>query len=299
MTAEFKILGWLALALLAMEAGARVFESKLSKDVAHVRSLAGLPAQLAPGKGGILVMGNSLARCGVDGAGLSAARPGGPEVAFMVPDASAAIEWAWGYRRHVLRAGARPDLVILLTGRTHLLDPAVVQIPRLGAHHVAGGDRLTFMREELAGFDDRAEFVVASVSRLFANRGRVQQLAFYGAVPGYETSVNRINIAAGGGFTASRETGEPDRGLRNCARLIDSVRESGAKLVVVTSPLPEPWNLPESVAGLLREKSVPVIPLGAELRLPAERFPDGYHLDPEGAEMATKVLAERLSQMGL
>lgn len=305
MSAERLILCLLVAALLAMEAVTRLAEPSLSKDIAHMHTFSQLAETLAPGRAGVLVVGNSLARCGIDPATLSEGLPGHPPVGLMVPDATAAIEWAWGYRRHVLQAGARPDRVIIMTGRTHLEDPAVVQTPRLGAFFVGGaGDRLAFLREELDGFEEKAAFLLSSASRLFANRGRIQPLLFYHAVPGYETAVNRINIAAGGGVTPQADAKAADeaplatrsRTLRNVARLIDAVRESGAEPIVVTAPLPERWSLPEPVADLLRERAVRVVPLGAELALPAERFPDGYHLDPEGARLATEELVRRLGE---
>ncbi|MCB1090189.1 MAG: hypothetical protein KDL87_01565 [Verrucomicrobiae bacterium] len=300
MTPERRIILGLVLLLAALEVAVRQVEPRLSKDLAHVHSLSELPEKLAPGTGGVLVMGNSLARCGIAPARLSAGLTGQPEVALMVPDATAAIEWAWGYRRHVLHAGARPALVILVTGRTHLFDPAHKQIERLGAFHVGGGgDQWRFLTNELGGVEERASFLISSVSRLYADRGRIQPLVFYNFIPSYESSVNRINMAAGGGFSQEMEPNlEESRGLANCQRLVDSVRESGARLVVVTAPLPEPWSLPEAVSQLLKKNEVPVIPLGSEVRLSAERFPDGYHLDPAGAEIATAALVKALGELG-
>ena len=188
-----------------------------------------------------------------------------------------------------------------MTGRTHLLDPARPETERLGAIYVGGGgDRWRFLREELGGFEARATFVLAAASRLHANRERVRPLLFYHAMPGYEEAVNRINRAAGGGHEAAAEAagsavaGLGQEGLRYANLLLDSVEASGAELVVVTAPLPEPWSLPEPVAALLRERSIAVIALGEEAPLPPERFPDGYHLDAEGAAEATRLLADRL-----
>jgi hypothetical protein len=310
MTPETKIAALLLLGLVGLEGAMRPGETRLSKDLAHIRSLETL-ADRFPGSepshgekgGGVLVLGNSLARCAIDeellreGLGL----PDEETLAVMVPDATGVVEWAWGYRRHLLHRGARPRLVLLLTGRTHLLDPARPEIERLGAFHVGGGgDRRRFLREELGGFEERASFVLAGASRLYANRGRLRPLLFYKAMPGYTAAVDRINIAAGGGHAPrSEEQADADGGTRQLGLLIDSVRQSGADLVVVGVPLPQPWSLPDEVGELLAARQVPVIALGAGDTLPAERFPDGYHLDPEGAAETTRRLVEALrAQVG-
>ncbi len=305
MTPETKIAALLLLGLAGLEAAMRPGETRLSKDLAHVRSLETLAARF-PGPeedgpetgGGVLVLGNSLARCAIDegllreGLGLA----DGEALAFLVPDATGVAEWAWGYRRHLLHRGARPRMVLLMTGRTHLLDPAKPDVERLGAFYVGGGgDRSRFLREELGGFEQRASFVLAGASRLYANRGRLRPLLFYNTMPGYAAAVDRINIAAGGGYAPrTGETAAPGGGTRQLERLVDSVGESGADLFVVGVPLPQPWSLPDEVSSLLAGRGVPVIALGAGDTLPPDRFPDGYHLDPEGAAETTRRLVEAL-----
>lgn len=308
MTDETKILLCLAAGLVGLELAVRPAEPLLSKDLAHVATFDGIAGRFsaAPGGGGVLVLGNSLARCALDegrlreGLGLAETDP----LVWMVPDATGVAEWAWGYRRHVLHRGARPDRVLLVTGRTHLLDPAALEEERLGAFYVGGGgDRRRFFLEELGGAETRCSFLLAGLSRLYADRGRLRPRLFYGAMPGYEEAVNRINRAAGGGHEGGEDGGreggehETGEGLRQLALLVDSVRESGAELIVATAPLPGRWSLPEAVSDFLATQGVPVLPLGEGDPLPAERFPDGYHLDAEGAVEATDRLLEGLARL--
>lgn len=315
MSAEKKILIILAVGLVCLEVGTRVVEPYLSKDLAHIRTFSDLSERLAPplaesGDRGsvVLVLGNSLARFGIDEeilrAGLKGAEGQLPAMGFMTADGSGIAEWAWGYRRYVLNSGARPDLVILVTGRLHLVDPLPqnLLIQYLGAFFVDARDRRKFISENPVGAEKRLDFLLATQSRLAVDRARLRPLLFYRTVPGYEIAVNQINEALGGGVAGvsldndSTDTmsGNPQEGQTDALNLlIDSVRESGSRLVVVTAPLPDAYSLPEVVAANLEARDVTLVPLGKTLRLPSERFPDGYHLDETGAQEFTKLLLER------
>ena len=290
MHTELRVVMALLLALLGLEVAARVFESRLSKDVAHLRSLPAEAERLrnAPAESlKVLILGNSLIREGLDRQilreGLEA-KAGRPVVlSVMTPDASRIEEWLYGYRRHFEQAGARPDLILLGTGRAHLLD-GLADLEALAAFHVSWRDLPGFVVEQGLGVEEICQVAAARLSRLFAHRRRVQPLLFYHAMPRYEATVNLIQASAQQVVRRS-VTQESTRCL---ASLLETCRAAGARVVVLPVPLPEAYELPAAVTAAAACEGA--VTLGPPAELAAANFPDGYHLGQRGAKIWTKSL---------
>jgi len=310
MSSEIKIIVILVASLIGLEVGTRLAEPRLSKDLAHIGTYPDLESRFRSAGNGdssagmkVLVLGNSLARRGIDKKLLvdGLTEPGGnpPVVGFITPDGSSVTEWAWAYRRYLMHPGAKPDLVIVMTGQHHLVDDTREQldIPRLAAFYLSAKDRAEFVSRYSIGSEQRLELLLASQSRLLADRTRLRPLLFYRTVPGYEVGVNQINAALGGGVpvASTDKTTLPKVETTDTLNLlIESVNASGARLVVVTAPLPDPYSLSGAVMGLLQKQGVATLLLGETLLLPDDRFPDGYHLDEVGAAKVTGELLRML-----
>ncbi|HRJ10214.1 MAG TPA: hypothetical protein PK490_17585 [Prosthecobacter sp.] len=282
----------LLLALLLLECGARMFETSLSKDVAHIRSLPAEAARLRQAPAGtlkVLILGNSLARCGLDRAllarGLEAASRRPVAVSVMHPDGSRVEEWRHGYRRYFDQTGSRPDLVLLCTGRLHLED-GLRDLDSVAAFYTSWADLPAFVRSEGLGFGDTCQAAAARASALFAHRRRVQPLVFYNFMPGYEQTVNLVQKTR----NASAPTTRASPSCSNLASLATTIGASGGTLLILPVPLPESYELPALVKQTAVNAGARV--LHASPALPPSRFPDGYHLDEEGARIWTQALLD-------
>lgn len=297
---EIKILLSLACLLLVLEAGARVFETRLSKDVQHLRELPAQAEKLRAASQDafkIVVLGNSLARCGVDVPLLTKELKQQLQrevvVAVMHPDGSRVEEWAYGYRCYFQHMGALPDVVLLVTGRLHLTDQ-LKSVSDMGAFYVSGQDVSAFAKTLCHGVEDTSRFWVARLSALFAHADRVQPLLFYRFVPGYDETAQAINQRAirrppdGPQSEAKKVT------CNTLAFLLDGSKPSVVRFLIASAPLPEPYQLPAEVMDAARLAGASVVETGATLALPPERFPDQYHLNAQGAEAFTKVLLPAL-----
>jgi len=305
MIAEKKIGVVVIMALLGLEGSTRFVETRLSKDLAHVATFEGLGKRLGPAgphKFRILVLGNSLARHGVNRDKLKVPftadfSESAVEVAGMVPDSSAIAEWSWGFRRYVEGRGGRPQLVLIFTGPKHLLDRPIKNPERMGAFYVAANDKLDFLLSELSDTNSRCRFLIAGFSRLFADRGRVRPLAFYNLVPGYERiarDINRRRRSQDDEISVSAMKGEE---FRHLEALLRSVKATGAEAIIISIPMPEgSYRLPSRVGELADTHGVEVFEIGDSLVFEDEDFPDGYHLGPEGAERFTLRLTEMLKK---
>jgi hypothetical protein len=294
MPTELRALAALLAALLGLEVAARVFETRLSKDVAHLRSLPAQAARLRAAPADhfkVLILGNSLARAGLDRQilrmGLEA-KLGRPVVlAAMHPDGSRIEEWQYGYRRYFEQTGARPDLVLLCTGRAHLLD-GLRDLDSVAAFHVSWRDLPGFVREQHLGVDAICQVAAARASRLFAHRRRVQPLLFYHWMPRYEPTVNLIQADGQG---KARRSAASEDSARAFLGLLQTCRATGTRVLLLPVPLPEDYALPDVVAEAAQAGGAVV--LGPPLRLAGRHFPDGYHLNAEGAAVWTAALLEQ------
>ncbi len=293
MLTELRVLAVLLAALLGLELTARVFEGRLSKDVNHLSSLPVQAARLRSAPEDhckVLILGNSLAREGLDQKELKRSLEAGVGrpvmLAAMHPDGSRVEEWCYGFRRYFDVAGSRPDVLLICTGRAHLLD-GLRDLDTVAAFHVSWRDLPDLVREQELGVEEVCQAAAARVSRLFAHRRRVQPLLFYHGMPRYEPTVNLIQASA---LEAARAGGTNET-VRTLSALLRTCRAAGTRVAVLTVPLPDPYDLPDVVKTALQAEGVACF--DSPPRLPAERFPDGYHLDPEGAATWTRALAAR------
>ena len=300
---EFKILLCLASLLVVLEAGARLFETRLSKDVSHLRDLPAEAEKIrsaAPGSFKLLIVGNSLARCGIDVRLLSEALKQQLQrevvVAVMHPDGSRIEQWAYGYRRYFQQTEAVPDAVLLITGRLHLVDQRS-DPGDMGAFYVSNVDVGLFMRSSALGVEDASRFFTARSSALLAHADRVQPLLFYRFVPGYEGAAGSINRSKRNDspLPTTQGAGPTCETLKFFA---DTLTGTGARLVIASAPLPEAYGLPDQVVDVAARCGARVVETGKALPLPPERFPDHYHLDAAGAEAFTKAVVPTLFDIG-
>lgn len=297
MKTEWKVMLSLAGLLVVLECAARLSEERLSKDVQHVRALPeqAMLIRAAPeGTVKVLVLGNSLARCGVDvpllKRRLSEKWELPVEVAVMHPDGSRIEEWAYGYRRYFANEGARPDVILMVTGQQHLTD-RLQNVTGMGAFYVGDRDVWEFASSRLSGVENIARFFGARFSFLFAHRDRVEPLVFYNLVPSYAETAQVINRESGRRLAMESESG---RGETRAVfqGLLAKLREDGVGLILATAPMPEPYQLSEGLKNDLRAAAVMLVDEGSSAEWPRSSFPDGYHLDSAGAVRFTDSILE-------
>ncbi len=294
---EFKVIAFLVSLLLMLEVGFRVFEVRLSKDVEHLRELpkqASLLRQAPVGDLTVLVMGNSLARCGIDvpqlASGLKSRSKRDAVIAQMHPDGGAIEEWVYGYRKYFQQAGAAPRLVLLIIGQKHLPDQTR-NIAGMGAYFVSAVDAPQFAWSRLGNIEDCGQFLTAKLSSLAANRSRIQPRLFYDLIPAYDDTAQQINRAMTSGRPLPKGS-EPTASYSMLAMLAAELRKSGTQFVIATAPMPKAYELPPDALQAITAVGAILLQLGATLHLPEARFPDGYHLDATGASMFTEQILE-------
>lgn len=298
---EWKVLLVLALSLLLAEALVRSFAGSLSLDLRNTLESPKTARDIARAPDGtrtVLVVGNSLARHGADLASLGR-NTGWPEAGegsdldakLFAPDGSSVVHWDWGLRRYFANTGSYPDVILLLTGRVHLLDVPTSPEP-LGAYFVGLPD-LGAALKTTRGSEESMRLLLGVASHLLANRDRVRTRIGYSHLPGFEVAWPTLTTA---------QDAEPDGvpggngSTEALERLIATAQEMGADLHVFSVPMPEPYQVPDAVLRVLAETDTPFHDLSVVSGITPENFPDGYHLDEAGSVLFTEAILVSLRQ---
>ena len=290
--------------LLVTEVLCRLFETRLSADVRHLRELPDVARRLAAAPDEaekILIVGNSLAREGIDLPLLEEKLNGQDSrgtvtVAGFFPDGTSVSEWLWGYRRYFSAEQAIPDRVVIVTGRTHLQGGAI-NPERLGAFHIGDDDLVDALAS--MELEKRPRVLLARYSGLFTNRDRLRPLVGYRMLPGYESAMAKIvTIENQEALAAVDENARPAKPVE-FERLLTTMSEQGVDTAVITVPLPEDYVLEESLVKLIEEKGARFFDLSALPGRNADDFPDGYHLGKRGQKLLTERLAAEVLSSAL
>lgn len=296
MKTEWKVIVSVVVILLCMEIGVRAFETRLSKDLAHLRELPAAAQRLKKsGDYKILIVGNSLARYAINqkmlARELESKGYGKVQVEAFYPDGTSVTEWNYGLRRYFLNAGAIPDRIILVTGRTHLLD-AKVSPERLAAFYVDGTETREAISNELKSIENITRFFLARASSLFANRARIQPFVFYNYLPAYTQTIQEINDLRKS--MAENIEGDSMIETTNLSRLLQVAQARQIAISVVAVPMRDAYESPRHISDELAKNKAVLWDLSGIKGIEDKNFFDGYHLDTDGAEKLTQALIDRI-----
>jgi hypothetical protein len=271
---ELKVIGAVLATLLVIEIAMRSIENRLSLDIQHIRAAP----NIASNNKGTLALGNSLLREGVDMKQLDDA------VSFY-PDGTSIQEWAYAYRRFF---SDKTKKLILFTGRTHLRDlpPRPTQ---MGAFYCAISDIPLFFRRKGSTVETDSEFLLARVSSAYAQRMRIQPRVFTAIIPHFQTALREMNARV----NATKSDLKIQWHYDDLALLLESSRHT----VIVTVPAPAPYELAPEILALAKTHDATVIDIANKIEgISLENFPDGWHLDEEGAQLFTRRLVRELAK---
>lgn len=296
---EAKVVATLALVLLASEAGMRLIEHRLSKDVAHLQSLSGIVDGLQPESAGnglrVLFLGNSLTRYGVlpeEFRREAAIRPGEElRIVKMTPDNTAVADWSYAYRNFIRTAEHKPDLLVIGFEGDHLRDAPSKHTNRLGRYYCDWSDLPELCRYDLPTFEDRARYVAEANSALLSNRDRIERRVLDLVIPGYRDGIQELNNRR---KTERRATAPPPTYERLRSLLADA-RQDGVTVVIAAMPVRTPYELDTALLATLDEGQARLIDCRDVPGIVPEMFPDGIHMNETAAVTYSRYLARQLT----
>jgi hypothetical protein len=298
---EAPVLGLVALALLACEISLRMAGTKLSLDLQHIQEIPQIVAKLRTSDHPtLLFMGNSLTRRGVIPEVLTEelSRRGFSRVhiAKIHPDDTNIADWHYLYERYVRSVSVAPDYLLVGFAEDQLSDTQRLHIELLGGYLGGIGALSEVFRFDVRDFNNRVGYLLASLSRAYANRDRVRTQVFGAIVPHYKTSAQVMNNAvkvqrAVSGNVISWH-------YKRLTRFIELTKGSPTEVVFIAIPLPKPYPIDPTLESVLKENGSRLIDLRHIDGLTDNDFLDGYHLSPRGGALFTQELSRRFLETG-
>ena len=285
--------------LLLGELGMRLVENRLSKDVAHLKSFEKIAADLNPYDADpgmrVLFLGNSMTRYGIDPFVFQqefckqSDRP--IRSVKMNPDNTALADWDYAYRNFFSEEGRHPDVLVIGFEGGHLRDRPSNHPDRLARYYCDSDDWLRLMRFDLPSFEDRASFLVSSLSTMYSNRDRLQRRVLDAVIPEYRDSSQQLNRRQ----TSLAERTLPPPTYHRLKEFIDLVKSENVRLVLVAMPIAEKYELDPGLLELLKQEHVELVDARQVPGIVPEMFPDGIHMTEDASKLYTAYVADHLA----
>jgi hypothetical protein len=299
---------WLGLLLFlaALEILTRTSLHNRSKDFRRFAGYGDKAAALVatPGVQRLALIGNSATDRGVDPRVVEAdlARAGRPTAAeLFVADQSRIDTWRYVFERYFARPERNPDLVVVTFYENDLEDGNPIEIGRLAQFFTGVRDWPELFRVNLRTIDERASFVVSSLSATYAASDRIRERLLEALVPGFRGYSERVNEIVFQHERRRHVAAPKAATFRALESLLDRAAGRGVKLCFVAYPTlvtgeRTPYELEPALVDLLARRGIRLIDLRRVPGLGPEFYADEVHLTEAGRARFSAVLAEALAR---
>lgn len=235
----------------------------------------------------VLVVGNSLLLEGVDFPALQ--QDVGPAIDLrrMVVENTFYLDWYYGLR-HIFRAGARPDVVVVVLNPTQISSSSFNG--DYSAHLLVDRrDLWDFAKDTAADRNAMSSLALANLSFFYGTRTEIRTWILGNILPGLPHlfhSTPTVPKAQAFAAVAAQRT----------AQLRDLCTQHGAELVIVLPPARLNTGA-DVILQAAAANGVKVLSPIAPGVLPSSDYSDNFHLNSSGAGKFTPALASGLRQV--
>ena len=301
---ELRVIGCLALLLLAIEHGTWRFQDRLSYDVEHLQELPQLARDLASNADEnelrLLFLGNSMTRYGVDGEAFAQTlqRRSGLKTQWtkVNPDNTAIPDWYYAYIDFFQRPQLLPDVVILGFEGRHLQDQPSHHPGRLAHYYCQQPDWSDLEQYDLFGFESQADFILSRVSTAWTNRDRVERRILDTFIPSYRESIQVVNESVSTPLELAQQA-HPT--YHRVDKLLQTAQEDHVQFIMVAMPLGNEYELDPALLDIFERYNVPLVDCRHIPNMTPEMFPDGVHMTADASKIYSTYLAEHLTRQQL
>ena len=285
------LLGACALFCVLLEGGTTFYFARVSKienrreseyqDAVAIRSARTHHAA------SVLVAGNSLLLEGVNFPQLLKAVSPELEPRRLVVENTFYLDWYYGLRR-IFKMGAQPDIVVLMLNPIQLTAPAFNG--DYSAHLLVDrGDLLEFAKNTGADRNETSTLAMANLSFFYGSRAEIRTWILGKLLPGVG---NLFRPPVGSQKSDVSEQLAAER----LVRLRDLCSSHGSDLVIVLPPARLGIGVTEVLQAASASGVKVLLPIAPGV-LPASDYSDNFHLNGDGANRFTPVLATKLSEL--
>jgi hypothetical protein len=255
----------------------------------------------------LAVLGNSAVYRGVDGQllgeRLSALAAADFHCEIFPADNAMIPEWYAIPQQYFWRSGGSPDVIVICFFHDQLADCHPVEIGRLAHWFAAREDWRALMESSVTTTNERGDFLLSSVWLSYAVRSRLRERVIGTFLPDYKDFLRQLNDVQRRQAECRRPASAAAARSYDLLRgLITRAQAHGARLIFVAFPRrpegppsgPAEYALDEAALGVIRGAGMEFIDLRRIDGLTAAMYRDFIHMTPEGQQLFTRVLAQRL-----
>lgn len=237
----------------------------------------------------LLVVGNSLLLKGVDRDSLRSKLAPSYSLSLLPIENTQFEDWYFGLRL-IFREGSSPAVVVVCLSTRQMMSRSTDG--EYFAHFLMKpGDLLAVKRESQLDNTSSSAYFFANSSEWLGSRAQIRNWLLQEIMPSLEGLITYFP-----GQTPPMPSAEQVvAGVLPHLVLMDKLcRENGARFVVVVPPTPRYDDASAEVQGSAAKAGIQVLVPLRPGEVPAEEFPDGYHLDQRGAMRFTQHLGPDL-----
>ena len=290
--------------LIVLEIGVRVMSAELSSNIKHISDIPGIASDMSSSAKDIdetiLVMGNSLIGNAVNIKQLNKnMSQGDSEVVAaykVVPDATALWDWYCITKNNFTDSQGSPDTVVIGFAWGQLDDREEAHPSRLAAYFCAVHDVVDLYQLGMSHSSDILEYLVASISRLYALREVIHKRILDRLIYKYRSNARYTNAVARVGSQPVASDTAPRNNYLLLVKYLEMLSENNIKPVFVAMPVIQDYKLDSKIIDLIESNGGVFYDLRYMHGITRDMYIDPIHLGVDGSELFTMGLADKISR---
>jgi hypothetical protein len=294
---EFKTCLATLAVLLLLELIVHSYQDRLSGDLEHLSTIRAIAQSFHESTAAkVLFLGNSLTREGLALDIVKERFAGGPLDAVnwqkAYPDDTNIGDWYYLYKDRFARTRSMPDAIIVGFARNQLADVAGIHVDGIAASFGGLKNVPEIFEKDITDSSERVDYVLASISSLFANRRRIGLRVADMFIPHYRFTAQYFNEAVRSTTFSKSDTKRST--YHRLMRLAQLCQQENTLLIAVAMPIPYSYEIDVDLLKTLADSGNIFIDLRHVDGIRNEQYSDGFHLNSTGAAIYSRALAESL-----
>jgi hypothetical protein len=212
--------------------------------------------------------------------------------------------WYWMIDRYFWKPALEPDLIVVTYyDEFGLADAPLIEVGTLAQFFTGPGDRTELFDHDVRTLEQRADYLLSSVSTAFATRDRIR-VRVLNRLPGYRPFAKTINAHQFEHERALRMAEDrPAATFDSLRRLVRRAQLAGVRICFVAfRPRPDSadsrgFEIDPEILDVIADAGMLHLDLRAMDELTADLYQDNVHLNARGASIYTRRLARELNRI--
>ncbi|MBG66149.1 MAG: hypothetical protein CMP73_05785 [Flavobacteriales bacterium] len=267
-------------------------EDFLSKDIQHLKSIDNITKE----NNEMIIIGNSLTRKGINETllikNLKTNKTNYKKAGIIYLDDTSIIEWYYVFKSYFYENDIIPKKLIINFALNQLRTPELEfeELSRI-ASYVPIKKLYATCEQETLNFSQKIDLYLAKFFRIFCHRERISKRVL-DLIPNYRSTIRKLNVYN----KPKKKYFKNNHDYRHLDKIIEMVEIAGIELIFCAMPLPESYTIDKKIISIIKgSDNCTIIGFNEDNYFTDYHFVDGYHLNPEGAQLFTESFADMIS----